>query len=88
MGCEGLWTYSHTCVCRFVERYSWIDERSLTKALAFITGGKTTLDLNGNRIWPTVGDDENLVLVEATCSAETVARRSKRVAIMFNGNII
>lgn len=73
---------------RFVERYSWIDERSLTKALAFITGGKTTLDLNGNRIWPTVGDDANLVLVEATCSAETVARRSKRVAVMFNGNII
>ncbi|MBP1965013.1 amidohydrolase [Paenibacillus aceris] len=73
---------------RFVERYSWIDERSLTEALAFVTGGKTTLDPNGKRIWPAVGDDANLVLVEATCSAETVARRSTRVAVMFKGNMI
>lgn len=73
---------------RYVELYSRIDERSLTEALAFITGGKTTLDRNGNRIWPIVGDDATLVLVEATCSAETVARRSKRVAVMFNGNMI
>lgn len=75
-------------VNRFVERYSWIDEGSLTKALAFITGGKTTLDPNGKRIWPAVGDDANLVLVDATCSAETVARRSTRVAVMFKGNMI
>ncbi|OIK10862.1 deaminase [Bacillus sp. MUM 116] len=73
---------------RLVERYSWIDERSLMEALAFITGGKTTLDPNGNRIWPSVGDDANLVLVEASCSAEAVARRSKRLAVMFNGNLI
>ncbi|MED1794669.1 amidohydrolase [Brevibacillus nitrificans] len=73
---------------RFVERYTWIDEPSLTEALGFITGGKTTLDRSGNRVWPAVGDEASLVLVEASCSAETVARRSKRSAVMFHGNIV
>lgn len=73
---------------RYVERYTLIDERSLTQALGFITDGKTTLDQNGTRMWPTVGDDANFVLVDASCSAETVARRSKRLAVFFQGRIV
>ena len=37
------------------ERFRWIDERSLGKALQFITGGKSILDDQGNRQWPKIG---------------------------------
>ncbi|RJS50114.1 amidohydrolase family protein [Bacillus sp. PK3_68] len=70
------------------ERFSWIDEQSLAKALSFITGGKTPLDSNGKRIWPLVGDQADAVFVEASCSAEAVARRVKRQATMFKGKIV
>ncbi len=73
---------------RLVERYRWVDERSLVQSLFFITGGKTTLDKEGNRLWPKVGDEANIVFAEASCSAEAVARRSRRPAVMFKGCIV
>ncbi|NOJ69863.1 amidohydrolase [Paenibacillus alvei] len=73
---------------RLAEMYGWSDERSLARTLQFITDGKTPLHDNGERVWPKVGDDANMVLVEASCSAEAVARSSKRVATMFRGNIV
>lgn len=69
------------------ERFSWIDEKSLSRALSFVTGGKTPLDSNGNRIWPAAGDQADAVFVEASCSAEAVARRSERKATMHKGKI-
>jgi hypothetical protein len=73
---------------RLVERYRWVDERSLVQSLFFITGGKTTLDKEGNRLWPRVGDEASIVFAEASCSAEAVARRSRRPAVMFRGRIV
>lgn len=73
---------------RLVERYRWVDERSLVQSLFFITGGKTTLDKEGNRAWPKVGDEASIVFAEASCSAEAVARRSRRPAVMFQGKIV
>ncbi|TVX92510.1 amidohydrolase [Paenibacillus agilis] len=70
------------------ERYRWIDERSLTGALTFITGGRKTLDEQGNRLWPQVGDQADMIFFDATCSAEVVARRPARKAVMFQGNVI
>ncbi|MED4781828.1 amidohydrolase family protein [Brevibacillus choshinensis] len=73
---------------RLVERYRWVDERSLVQSLFFITGGKTTLDKEGKRAWPMVGDEASIVFAEASCSAEAVARRSRRAAVMFKGKIV
>ena len=73
---------------RLAEMYGWSDERALARTLQFITDGKTPLNDNGERVWPQVGDDANMVLVEASCSAEAIARSSKRVATMFRGNIV
>ncbi|UHA73579.1 amidohydrolase [Paenibacillus sp. 481] len=73
---------------RLAERYRWIDERSLTGALTFITGGRKTLDEQGNRLWPMQGDAANIVFFDATCSAEVVARRPDRSAVMFKGNVV
>ncbi|WP_035351646.1 amidohydrolase [Fictibacillus gelatini] len=73
---------------RLAERFNWVDERSLAQTLGFITGGKTPLDKEGKRIWPAIGDEASMVFVEASCSAEAVARRSKRQAVMYKGKIV
>ncbi|MGO0058865.1 amidohydrolase [Brevibacillus fluminis] len=73
---------------RLSERFRWIDERSLGQAIGFITGGKTTLDSEGNRAWPKVGDTASMVLVDASCAAEAVARRAERKAVFFEGQMV
>lgn len=73
---------------RMAERFDWIDEYSLTRALSFITDGKTTIDSEGRQIWPKVGDEADIVFLEASCSAEAIARRSKRSAVMVKGKIL
>ncbi|MEK4566896.1 amidohydrolase [Alkalihalobacillus sp. FSL R5-0424] len=71
----------------FAERFGHKEEDTLHQALAFITGGVTPLDQDGNRVWPQVGSPADFVLVEASCTAEAVARRAKRRAVWFRGNI-
>jgi cytosine/adenosine deaminase-related metal-dependent hydrolase len=73
---------------RLAEISGWVDERALAQALQYITGGTTPLNHDGEQVWPQVGDVASIVFVEASCSAEAVARRSKRVATMFHGNIV
>lgn len=73
---------------RLIERYRWTNEVSLSQTLKYITGGKTLLDIDGNQVWPKAGDAANMILIDANCSAEAVARRSKRKAVFYNGNIV
>jgi cytosine/adenosine deaminase-related metal-dependent hydrolase len=73
---------------RLCERFSWIDELSLSQSLKFITGGKTVLNSRGERIWPKQGDEASFVLTKASCSAEAVARKTERAATIFKGNIV
>ncbi|KZE50462.1 deaminase [Brevibacillus parabrevis] len=73
---------------RLAERFRMQDERSLSQALGFITGGKTPLDKEGNRQWPNVGDEADMVLLHASSAAEAVARRAKRQAVVFRGNVV
>ncbi|MDQ6423174.1 amidohydrolase family protein [Paenibacillus sp. LHD-117] len=70
------------------ELYRYIDELPLAQALGFITGGRTVLNREGKRVWPAVGDEANVVFVQASCSAEAVARRAKRVAVLTGGAIV
>ncbi|KWW21867.1 deaminase [Peribacillus simplex] len=73
---------------RLAESYKWKDEYALSQSLQFITGGIRTLDREGNRLWPKMGDAASMVLVEASCSAEAVARRSRRAAVISGGSLI
>jgi cytosine/adenosine deaminase-related metal-dependent hydrolase len=73
---------------RLAERYNWKDEYGLSQSLQFITGGVRTLDHEGNRLWPNVGNEASMVFVDASCAAEAVARRSTRSAVMVNGNLV
>ncbi|GGE68540.1 amidohydrolase family protein [Priestia taiwanensis] len=72
---------------RLCERYRWVDEHALSQSLSFITGGITPLTKTGERMWPKIGDEANIVFADASCSAEVVARRAKRPAVMYKGNI-
>ncbi|CRK81870.1 amidohydrolase [Neobacillus massiliamazoniensis] len=73
---------------RLVEIFRWTNEVSLSQSLRYITSGKTPLDKDGKQVWPKPGDDADMVLVNASCSAETVARRSKRQAVFYKGNLV
>jgi len=75
-------------VARLAEISGWVDERSLAQTLSYITDGKTPLNYEGEQVWPKVGDEANIVLVDASCSAEAVARRATRVATMFRGELV
>lgn len=73
---------------RLAEISRWVDERSLAHTLRYITGGITPLNDKGEQVWPRVGDEASIVFVEASCSAEAIARRSRRVVTMFKGDIV
>ncbi|WP_170834395.1 amidohydrolase [Fictibacillus solisalsi] len=70
------------------ERFNLIDECSLGQTLGFITGGITPINKEGERVWPNRGDAANLVFVDASCSAEAIARRARRMAVFFEGNMV
>lgn len=69
------------------QRFGLTDERSLGQTLGYITGGITPLDMDGKQIWPKNGDEADFVLVDASCTAEAVARRASRKAVFFKGNL-
>jgi len=71
---------------RLAERFRHTDERSLAVALGYVTEGRIPLDDGGNRLWPLAGDEASLMAVEASCSAEAVARRAKRRVVLYQGN--
>lgn len=73
---------------RFAELYGYSHEKSLSQSLKFITAGITPLNQEGEQVWPRVGDEASFVLVHASCSAEAVARRSKRQAVYFEGRLV
>jgi cytosine/adenosine deaminase-related metal-dependent hydrolase len=73
---------------RLAELYRFVDERSLAESLGFITGGVTPLSAEGARVWPAVGGAAAAVFVRASCSAEAVARRASREAVLFAGRIV
>lgn len=73
---------------RLAEISRWSNERSLNQAVRFITGGRTTLSETGAVAWPKVGDEASLVLANASCVAEAVARRAPRPAVFFRGRLV
>lgn len=62
-------------------------ERSLRESLRLITRGVTPLDSEGEQVWPMVGDEASFVFVDASCSAEAVARLPKNRQLMHKGKL-
>ncbi|PGY09703.1 amidohydrolase [Bacillus sp. AFS031507] len=96
LGCDGFYDswgpYGTGDVLEKVTRYSELyrksDERALAQTIKYATGGPTPLTKDGEVAWPLVGDEANLVLVNASCSAEAVARTPEREAVIFKGKVV
>lgn len=73
---------------RMAEKFGWIDEYSLSRALGFITNDIVPLDKLGKRQWPKIGDEASMIFIDSHCSAEVIARIPKRKAVMFKGCIV
>lgn len=68
--------------------YGGSDEFHLSRALAIATGDVLPLSDDGTMAWPKPGDTAEFVLVDASCSAEAVARRSPRRATFHRGRLV
>ncbi|KON89726.1 deaminase [Sporosarcina globispora] len=75
-------------VTRYGELYRKSDEISLAQSLKWATGGPVPLNKDGEVTWPLEGEEANMVLVSASCSAEAVARTPKREAVIFRGKVV
>lgn len=71
----------------YAQLYTRPDELSLSRSLAIATGNILPLDDKGQQVWPLKGDDASFVLVDASCSAEAVARISPRQASFHKGHL-
>lgn len=73
----------------YAQLYGASDEFHLTRAMAIATsGGVLPLNDRGQRVWPKPGDQAQFTLVDASCSAEAVARCSPRSATFHKGRLV
>ncbi|MET3878113.1 amidohydrolase [Chitinophaga sp. OAE865] len=68
--------------------YGYNSEWALSRTLGFATRYILPLNDKGKQQWPKAGDDANLVFLEASCSAEAVARVSPVKSLVHKGNIV
>lgn len=67
--------------------YGYTTEFLLSRSLKLATGNILPLDDNGIQQWPKAGDDANVVLIDASCSAEAVSRISPVKFLICKGNV-
>lgn len=72
----------------YAQLYIRPNEFTLSRALAIATGDVLPLDDKGQRVWPVAQDAASFVLVDASCSAEAVARISPRTATFHQGKLV
>ncbi|MBC8985060.1 amidohydrolase family protein [Pedobacter sp. N36a] len=65
--------------------YGYSTELELSRCLKIATNHVLPLDEQGNQQWPKPGDQADFNLVEASCSAEAVARQSTIKALYHKG---
>lgn len=68
--------------------YGYRTEFDLSRILKLATHNILPLDDRGNRSWPKAGDQADMVLIDASCSAEAVSRISPVKSLIHRGNIV
>ncbi|RAJ87869.1 cytosine/adenosine deaminase-related metal-dependent hydrolase [Chitinophaga dinghuensis] len=68
--------------------YGYATELPLSRSLRLATGDILPLDDKGNQQWPKAGDAADFVLIDASCSAEAVARISPVKSLIHKGQIV
>jgi cytosine/adenosine deaminase-related metal-dependent hydrolase len=66
--------------------YGMVTELELSQSVSLATAGITPLNRKGEQQWPKAGDEASFVLVDASCSAEAVARACEVKALFHKGN--
>ncbi|MDN5831501.1 MAG: amidohydrolase [Tetragenococcus halophilus] len=72
----------------FIERCGYIDEYQISQSLRYASGGITPLNEQGEQVWPKIGDQANLILVDAVSSAHMIARQCPISTVVSAGEII
>ncbi|NIG53848.1 amidohydrolase family protein [Chitinophaga sp. Cy-1792] len=68
--------------------YGYSSEFLLSRSLKLATGNILPLDDKGNQQWPKAGDTADMVLIDASCSAEAVSRISPVKSLINKGQIV
>ncbi|MEM6162102.1 amidohydrolase family protein [Erwinia sp. P6884] len=72
----------------YAQLYGNPDEYGLTRSLAIATGNILPLSEAGERQWPVLNTDAEMMLVAASCSAEAVARVPEVIATFRQGRLV
>lgn len=72
----------------YAQLYGQSTEFLLSRSLKLATANLTPLDDKGVQQWPKTGDDADFVLLNASCSAETVSRISNVESLIYRGNVV
>ncbi len=72
----------------YAQLYIRPNEQNLSRSLFLATGDVMPLNEKGEQVWPKAQDDASFVLVDASCSAEAVARISPRSATFHKGRLV
>ena len=71
------------------ELYGWRNEFTLSRALRIATKNQILpLDAAGKQQWPLPGQEASFIVVDASCSAEAVARTPERIAVFNRGKLV
>lgn len=68
--------------------YGYSTEFLLSRSLKLATYNILPLDDKGTQQWPKAGDTADIVLVDASCSAEAVSRISSVKSLIHQGNVV
>lgn len=68
--------------------YGYSTEFQLSRSLRLATGNLLPLNDQGLQQWPQAGDLANVVLIDASCSAEAVSRISPVRSLIHRGHIV
>lgn len=74
-------------VSRAAEIWRQVDEIGLANAYTLVSDGVLPLNDAGEVQWPKVGDEATLLLTNASCLSEVVARVPKQREMMFRGEL-
>lgn len=72
----------------YAQLYGQSTEFLLSRCLKLATANVLPLDDKGNQQWPKVGNDADLVFLDASCSAEAVSRISDVKSLIHKGNVV
>lgn len=68
--------------------YGYSTEFLLSRSLKLATYNILPLDDKGTQQWPKSGDPADVVLIDASCSAEAVSRISPVKSLIHQGNVV